>query len=94
MVAKAKEFLGREFTFEELHERWFIDFLQKKGLNALINLLEVKSKLDSAESKCINLTAYLVKVIIVGCFLHNDSCKDTGNNLLRRMSSNTSDNNK
>ena len=81
----------QDCTFEELHENWFIDFLKKGGLEALMNILNAfitkqTGHLNSAESKCLNLAAYIIKVILVGCFSADDAL-GLSTNLIRKMSS-------
>ena len=58
------------------NESWLTDFLEKEGLSALVNILTVlvaKQTLNFAESKCLHLTAYVIKTLLVGCFSINDA---------------------
>jgi hypothetical protein len=57
-------------------------------LNAFIT--KQTGHLNSAESKCLNLTAYIIKVILVGCFSANDAM-GLSTNLIRKISSTMQD---
>ena len=58
-------------------------------MNNILNAFVTKgtSGLNFAESKCLHLTSYIIKVILVGCFGCNDASVQS-TNLMRRMSSN------
>ena len=96
---RAHELGAQDSNFDELHDRWLVDFLQKKGLEVLSNILNAfivkqAGQLSFAEGKCLNLTAYMLKVLLVGCFSVTDAAGQLSTNLMRKMSStNSGDNN-
>jgi hypothetical protein len=84
--------------FKGLHEKWLLDFLAKGGFKVLLNILQtfvseqmarpVEDTLtSSAESKCLQIAAYVTKVILLGCFSASGREGNLVTNLQRKMSS-------
>lgn len=78
--------------FEKLHQDWLVNFLEKGGFKAINNILtafitQQQARTPSetlnvaSESKCLKLTAEILKVILVGCFSANGGNEGLINNL-------------
>lgn len=85
--------------FKALTQNWLVDFLSKGGFPALMNILtsfieEQKIKASDftvSQNKCLQVTIYIIKVILLGCFSCNDPDKELAETMLQKISSTMSE---
>ena len=83
---------------KELKKEWLFDFLSKNGFSYLLEIIksivgkysatENKQEIlaHSAEAGTLQLTAYLIKVILTPCFCSQTKDRNLAGNLQRKMS--------